>query len=460
MRPRGPQNRTVRIAVLTSLLVLSPLSAVIAQPIPEAVEQRLVETLRYRVDGPPLREDALRTRFDRVEREVTAARAAGARPLADVGAWRRIFDAARRFGPAAEHGIEPGVIATPPFAGYSLRVPASYDPAVPTPLVICLHGEQQPTGRAYLRHAWADARVCDLAILLAVDWPGDGQPAWSHRAHRDALFPLVYDVAFRRLNVDRDRIFLDATGPSAYEAWRIASQFADLFAGVIVRAERWVPPEDKPAELPTGNLRYLGWLQFDRTENLGPADDPSDFGKGLAQEARGLGIDPDEALVRVDPERWRQSIRSLFEWPRAPYQWLASHDETVTRVARFLKTTRRRPYPTTIDWTALDSASDARRSYWVRSLADRPGAQIRVYVDRAANRLDVQTRQVEAIEISLNDALLDLDRPVTIEVDGHVRFHGQPARSLGRMLQEIERTGDPHRVFPWVVRIELPVRTR
>jgi flagellar motor switch protein FliM len=51
--------------------------------------------------------------------------------------------------------------------------------------------------------------------------------------------------------------------------------------------------------------------------------------------------------------------------------------------------------------------------------------------------------------------MLDLDKPVTVIVNGRQVFNGSVGRKASHMADDIARHGDPGRVFPARIELEL-----
>jgi len=79
-----------------------------------------------------------------------------------------------------------------------------------------------------------------------------------------------------------------------------------------------------------------------------------------------------------------------------------------------------------------------------------------VEVDRTSNRLVIQTHRILGLKISLNDCILDLDRPVSILVNGKEAFRGQATRDLETLLEGFQNSGDWARIYPWNKTFKVP----
>jgi hypothetical protein len=86
----------------------------------------------------------------------------------------------------------------------------------------------------------------------------------------------------------------------------------------------------------------------------------------------------------------------------------------------------------------------ARRVHWIE--ADTRQALVRARVT-SATEIDITARWASRLTLFLNDQLVDLDRPVTIRVNGLVAFDGRIQRSARVALEEARSLKDERRVY-------------
>lgn len=121
---------------------------------------------------------------------------------------------------------------------YKVHVPPGYDPAVPAPLVFCLHGLGQNAVMFCANGANLVAKS-DLESFILV-MPNGYNNAWNGGACCLAD-PALDDVALVRaifgevgahLNVDLDRVYATGLSNGGIMSYRLACEAADLFAAV------------------------------------------------------------------------------------------------------------------------------------------------------------------------------------------------------------------------------------
>lgn len=374
----------------------------------------------------------------------------GREPLKAVHAWWRIFASDRYMRYGGKLGRQTRKTWNFRLRGraypvvYSLSVPAGYRHRSPWPLVLGLHpvrGKMQ--GVEFMRQFWGTRELREAALVVAPDLPRrrDLQDAgWSHRRLLYASFGLLGGLIFREYNVDRNALFLDGYGDGAREVWRLASRFADNFAGVIVRGAA-PPPETRFRDFLNTPVLLVGVPGTDL--------DP-ERAEAVGREMRAAGVDV--------------TVVKLAEAPRPRHERNAF--KTVEKdILAFVARKRRNPYPERLEWSVKEN--NTRRCFYLKSTGELEDAVVSAadrkhppsfaaHLDRKQNRLVVQTHRILGLRVEMNDLLLDLDRPVTIVIDGKVVFEGRPERSFDTLLDAFYTSGDWARVYPWRVTVQVP----
>lgn len=144
---------------------------------------------------------------------------------------------------SAGSGGAPGTQTNWPCAGCITTVPASYDPSVPTPLVISLHGDE---GSPRASHGvWKQAANDNGYVLLSPTCPRDlgckrrwGTGSW----HRDgpagsvAWLNAQIDAVEAAYNIDRSRVYLVGGSRGAVYVGFHADAFGPRIAGAAMYA--------------------------------------------------------------------------------------------------------------------------------------------------------------------------------------------------------------------------------
>jgi hypothetical protein len=79
-----------------------------------------------------------------------------------------------------------------------------------------------------------------------------------------------------------------------------------------------------------------------------------------------------------------------------------------------------------------------------------------VRADRAGQDFELQSDSVESLVVLLHDQTADLDRPITVRLNGERCFEGTVARTISGLAQSLAERGDPHAMFPARITVQKP----
>lgn len=319
---------------------------------------------------------------------------------------------------------------------YVELVPPGYDVATASPTVLLLaDAEARATAEAlqtFVTTTWGEPATQNRTIVIAPAAPPDlAFDAVEETPHPDAtegprmaaaFAPL--GAAMRRLHIDRDRIVLDCgRGTSAF-GLRLASRFADRFAGIVLR---WPVIEDGQ------RLEALSGLPVLLVRS------PATAAACTALQARIAELGQGSCFVLTPPTEYPFAAeRGIAEWVRqqrraamAPEVVLAPIDD------RFHKNR----------WVQIETADPVdpaapAKSPWLRATADL-----------ADNRITVESRGVKAFRLLLGPALVDV-REFTLVVNGN-RETVQLKPSLEHLVRQLHMRLDPAWLCTATHRVEL-----
>jgi len=302
---------------------------------------------------------------------------------------------------------------------YSLWIPKSYRPSSgPYPAILVFPGTEEGKPMAssqFLVEHWTETAVRDAALIAVVDMPAD-VAAWNEMTGADGTPGGVMASMFTlkdlrdRYAVDPDRLYLLGREHGVEAAVSLGSKFPHLFAGVI------------------GEVGDVGDVGFDNFRNL-PV-----FLQGASAQAEAFKAASDEAGYDNCEMRPAATVDEIWAW-------VLEHP----RIANPSKVT-----------LAL-GAPIPNKAYWLMvPPTDGVGLKINAEADREANKITVTGTGVSSITLFLNDQIVDLDKPVTIVLNG-VEQHDVIPRSVDDMLMLLKQgTSDPGKFYVAAKTYDLP----
>jgi hypothetical protein len=198
---------------------------------------------------------------------------------------------------------------------------------------------------------------------------------------------------------------------SALSAFKYATWYPSFFAGVIGR--------DAPmAPLAMENVKNIPFIYVSTAGNEN---------KAAAQKWAGSYAEGDQAQVTM-VEDAGSVLEPSAEAQASILEWLDSVSKDTAPKDIYLKT------------SALDKAG----AYWLRiddlnaglnmKLDDPEYPFIKGGIDVESNTIALDSERVLKFKIFLNDKIVDMDKKVTVLLNGKNRFEGKIERSLDRMI--------------------------
>lgn len=267
------------------------------------------------------------------------------------------------------------------------------------------------------------------ALVIAPRAPTNNWNLW-HESHIDPMFDRLIANAVAFDNVNRDRVYLVGYSAGGDGVYQLAPRMADRFAAAAMMAGH--PNEAQPI-----GLRNLPFAL-----HVG-ADDSAYNRNTVAREwARKLAD-----LHQQDPQGYVHQVgihEGLGHWMQL---------KEVGAIA-WMQTFTRNPVPQRVAWYQDDVTHD--RFYWLAVPQGTAEKGDRVIAQRKGQTIEiVEYEGVEKLTVLLNDQVVDLDKPVKIEFQGHALFDGRVERTIASIASTLVDRSDPGLVFDAAVMVEL-----
>jgi pimeloyl-ACP methyl ester carboxylesterase len=337
--------------------------------------------------------------------------------------------------------------------GYTLDVPAGYDPARAYPVRVHLHGGvNRATPRPVGRDGIGRLAGAEQIYIIPSSW--SAAPWWSD-AQIDNLRAIL-DGVKRTYNVDEDRVVVSGVSDGGTGAFYVAMRDTTPYAafmplnGAIVVLRN--PETGVTGDLfPTNLLNKPFFVVNGGRDQLYPAALVEPYLEHLSRGGVSITYLP-QPEAGHDTSWWPQ-VRDTFE--------------------TFAREHRRVPLPDRISWETSEPRTRGRAHWLViedvgrttagPALAELNELQVgpsrttalfkhtrragRVDVVRAGNAVDVATRGVARLTLLVSPDQFDLGRPVTVRADGRVVFDGKLEPSVATLMKWAARDNDRRMLF-------------
>jgi len=331
---------------------------------------------------------------------------------------------------------------------YAVHVPAAYDPAKSWPLLVTLHGTGG-NGGAWIQ-TWLHT-VRDKYVVIAPTTP---RHTWGARQGHYYALTAVREI-LDELRIDGDRIYLDGMSMGGGGAFRLAEHFPDRWAAIAPRCN---VPDIRQKKDKT----FITML----AENFHGV--PVYWVVGAKDEKVSIEL---ARAGRTDLEAAKGEL-VYREFPEGGHDWSLEKDETVLD---WYDQHARNPYPEEVVWKSYEKIF--ARAWWVEVLkrTDPPPLVI-VHMDqkngeserrtelrppaivkakRKGNAIEITTEEVLQLRVWLDDTMVDLDKPVTITVNGRKMHDGIVKRSVDTLIYEARRRHDTSMTFSASVDLKI-----
>ncbi|NUN50995.1 MAG: hypothetical protein HUU15_19490, partial [Candidatus Brocadiae bacterium] len=388
-----------------------------------------------------------------------ADRRARVRPLAAAGVPFEVFELlARRLDLAelpADATFEFTIAASGATTECRVAAPRGVPAGARLPLLLTLHTTSEPAD--FRRNRFARTLTAAGWIVAAPHSSPNFGKGWGSREVERSVAVSALDALLRRYPVDPDRVFLNGASMGGNGCWEIGMLHRDRFAGL---APNIAGPRIRnfPLLVNLGGLPLLSTIGADEDALMVEANREAIafLRDGLGSPAR---LHEEPAWGHVEkPEEWDPRLvqwgaelgRDVF--PRGLVHHFALESQFRHHWIRAERTSGVVVDPTEgkIPVDARGTEAQRRAEYVTRGRARC--ARLAARVDGQTIR--IATRSAPKVTLWLSDALVDLSRPVTVELNGKQVFKGTVERSLETLVTEIAASRDTGRVF--AARLILP----
>jgi predicted esterase len=357
-------------------------------------------------------------------------------------------------------------------------VPQNYDREKPTGLIVFLHGGGLNTSRDApdytLRFAAPGSTETDRSgrmlagtgmITVGPSAPGKGESyyRWCLKSAEAYLVDVVAECE-ERFHIDPDRVLLFGHSMGGFGGYHQALRQPDRFAAIVISSGAWdcgywPVVRGTPFCIAQGVHDAVRGERWHHTDVEYARQTHKIFTReGLEHEYHEHDGGHDISNNRDIVGRYFAENAALHRDAHYPHVTLASPLGFAWNYRHPVRHNR---------WLTLDETTDGELEYddlvtrgnddfdtWrlEHQRYSRRGSMIDA-INRGGNRIDVTTLHVARFTVWLNPKMVDVGKPVTIRVDGKVRFSGKVRPSLVSALESYERRRDWGLIYP--IKVEL-----
>ncbi|CAF3505289.1 unnamed protein product [Rotaria sp. Silwood1] len=249
--------------------------------------------------------------------------------------------------------------------------------------------------------------------------PTDSWNQW-HQEHIDPMFDRIIENYIIVKEINPNRVYILGYSAGGDGVYQLAPRMADRFAAASMMAGH---PNDAS---PLG-LRNLPFAIF-----VGEKDSSYNRNEVARQWSEQL-----DALQKTDSNAYHHYVNICADMGH----WMCGRDaEALSWMAKWT----RNPWPKRVVWVQDDVTHD--RFYWI-SLPDsvKPEQGQKITAEVVEQIIFITTSEgIQQLTLCLSDALLDLDQPITVYVEGVGEvFQGHVSRTIQAIKDSLHRRADP-----------------
>ncbi|HWE95562.1 MAG TPA: hypothetical protein VG269_16475 [Tepidisphaeraceae bacterium] len=271
-------------------------------------------------------------------------------------------------------------------------------------------------------------------IYIAPRAPTNTWNLW-HEGHIDDLYDRLLEDAFAVADVNPNRVYIMGYSAGGDGVYQLAPRMADRWAAAAMMAGH---PNDAS---PLG-LRNIGFAI-----HVGALDNGYNRNKVAGEWKQKL-----DDLHTADPKGYVHVV----ELHPGRGHWMEREDAVaVDWMAGFT----RNPIPEKVVWKQAGTTHE--RFYWLAVPPKEAKGGSLAIVSREGQKIEIEKAEgVTHLVVMLNDAMLDLDKPVTITMKGRELFKGVVPRTIGSLQATIAGRGDPFLTFSGAATVTLEEKAR
>jgi hypothetical protein len=340
---------------------------------------------------------------------------------------------------------------------YFVGVPKNYDRSIPWPLVIKLPDEHAFTTnprpgpdevtRIYTGWIRDELQKHPDAVVLMPVLNLDELWGPSYAGVNSVIQPM-YHIA-GRLNIDPARVYLLGHAMAAHATWNLALHYPTYFAAINPMAGGTGGAWQRVRIVGLRNIFCVVWHDVDDTQ---------------------IKVDASREMVKI-----LRNLKYDVEYDETKGVGHAPTDEIADKLYQKMRARTREVYPKEVVHGSNRPDTLYNRNDWVQVYQMlTPGKETKYRIQygsgfitesdssyrisaamTALNKIEVKSQNVESMRFFLNEQMAEFSRPITVIVNGKVRFEGKVQPSVEEMLKDQVFLGRGWRYFTGFVDVDF-----
>lgn len=341
-----------------------------------------------------------------------------------------------------------------------VHVPAGYDPTRAYPLLLAFHGSTG-TGGGYIHFALQLLEDRRNEYIVAAPTRLEG-PFISSQPDEAFDLPDLLRELKQRYHIDTDRVYASGYSRGGHTSFLIGLLYTDVIAATVPLAGTFATQVGYGLmDVMLPNIRHLPTLvvygELDRTERDGEEGGIAISNQYMARVARRLDV-PVQLVelegvghtnVRPPPDRFHEMLRQSRPHDIKQFQHWFRH--LPQGRLNFLRQTRFLGIP----WKARQLHVRLKDGETYSEAFDRTIRLKLAYIGGKieGQSIHIETRKCGEVALLLNGQLIDLDRDITVKLNGREIYKGPAKRSIRTLLEVAHEDWDFQRLFTTRFRI-------
>jgi hypothetical protein len=257
-------------------------------------------------------------------------------------------------------------------------------------------------------------------IYVAPRAPTNSWKLW-HEDHIDVLFARLIENLVVLENVNPNRVYIHGYSAGGDGVYQLAPRMADHWAAAAMMAGH--PNSASP----------LGLRNVPFAIQVGEND--SAFRRNKVAADWGKKLDD---LQKDDPAGYAHFV----ELHAGKGHWMGLQDR---KAIPWMEKFTRNPLPDRIAWH--QDGVTHNRLYWLAVPTGIAKNGQEIVASRSGQTITLTAKDIPQITVLLNDTMLDLDKPVTIQSGGKTLVSVIMPRTIATIARTLEERRDPHLIF-------------